>query len=146
MRRTRSARLVDAIVNHPSIRPTIEWGSHRIESADFLSDERNLVLADENGIAILAYREPGIYQAHLAFIPEGRGAVMLKSCRKALDSLFTEYGAKIIYAKIPNQLKASKLACRWLGFTSLGPDDTGLQETFMLERDDHGRSHSKRIR
>jgi hypothetical protein len=136
---THSARLVDAFINHPSIRPTIEQGTHRLTSDEFLSDERNLVFASENGLIILVHREPGILQVHLAFLPEGRGAPMVKSCREVMDLVF-ERGTTRIIAEIPNQLRAPKLACRRLGFKSLGPDDTGLQEVFSLERDDYGRN------
>ena len=38
MFKTRSYKLVDAIANHPDVRPTIEQGDHYVSSAELLSN------------------------------------------------------------------------------------------------------------
>lgn len=140
MNQTRSARLVDAFINHPSIRPTIEQGAQRLESAELLSDDRNVVFANEQGVVIFIPEDEG-YAIHAAFIPEGRGAMMLRSVRSALDTIFSEFGASKITARVPMILPAPRMACRLLGFTSHGLDEAGTSEIFILERKAYGRDH-----
>lgn len=141
MIRTCSAKLVDAIVNHPSIRPTIELGTYRIDSSDLLSDDGTVIYASEDGVVIFIPKGWGIYEGHMAFLPWGRGKVMLSHCRAALDGIFGDFGAEKVTAAVPMQLPAARISCRLLGFASHGPDEAGTSEIFTLEREAYGRDH-----
>lgn len=127
MFKTRSYKLVDAIANHPDVRPTIEGGDHYISSAGLLGDMRNIVFADEHGIIIFTHAKPGAYMLHIGMLKSGRGAYMLKVSKECLNTLFTQFEASLVMAALPltlppKQLRGMRLFCRLLGFCHAGAD------------------------
>lgn len=129
---TRSLKLVDAIINHPDVRPTMEQGTERITCRMHIYDSRNLFYVNSYGFAFFKYLAPGFYDLHAGFLREGRGSVAFSSLRSALEAVFTEHGAQKVAAAIPSQLRAARIMCRMLGFTSVEGDPR--QEFFALER------------
>ena len=133
MFKTRSYKLVDAIANHPDVRPTIEMGDYYIQSAELISNPNNVVYADENGhgIVIFVGLRPGVYQIHVGFLKHGRGGIARRAIMWCMDDLWQRYDASKIVAAIPLQLRACRLLCRLVGFRSLGAD--AQQEHFVFE-------------
>lgn len=138
---TRSVKLVNAIANHPSVRSTIEKGDHRIDSSLLLADLDNVVMADANGLVIFIPQGQGVYAIHAGFLPHGRGKVMIQSVRSAIEAIFGRFGAHKIVAAVPLQLRAARMACRLLGFSSMGMGPEQMTEIFVLEGAVNGRSH-----
>lgn len=129
MFRTKSHTLIDAIVNHPDVRPTLEAGNHRLFSQDVLDDDDNVVFAGEQGAIIFINEGEGVYRGHIAFLRDGRGKAALQAGRECLDKLFAAFDASKVVAAVPLQLRAARLLCRMLGFRSTGADD--VQEFFV---------------
>lgn len=124
--------LLDAIVNHPDVRPTIENGSERIDSSTVLDDPDNVVYANENGAVLFIRERPGVYRGHIGMLANGRGKLALAFGRECLDDLFTRFDASLVVASVPLRLRHARLLCRMLGFRSTGADD--MQEFFDYRR------------
>lgn len=129
MFRTFSRSLVDAVINHPDVRPTMEAGIHILRSVDVLSDTRNVVYACEHGVAVCIWERSGVYKVHIGLLKGGRGKVGLAFAKECVDDLFKRFGASVLHTAIPLQLRAARLFCRLLGFRSTGNDEH--QEFFV---------------
>lgn len=80
---------------------------------------RSIMLAEGRNVGLATYECPGIYSVHWYYQDaRGRDAIILG--KKMLGEMFDKYGAEIIRAFIRVDLKASRWACRQLGFKSLG--------------------------
>lgn len=133
MYRATQPKMVDLIVNHPEVRPTMEKGDHRIDSSDVVLNLRNVVFVFDVGVVLFIYAEPGVYEGHIGFLRCGRGAVAVGCGREALDRLFTDHGAQRVSAAVPLQLPGARYLCRRLGFASLGADHGAGVEHFVKE-------------
>lgn len=130
---TNAAHLLDLMINHPSVRPTIEAGIDRLSSENFLGDHRNVCLAGTGAAALFQYQAPGVYKGHILAIDGSRGALGLAFGRAALRTLHRSHGARLVVAAVPMQLPAARWYVRKLGFVSQGVDSSGLQELFDME-------------
>lgn len=130
---TRSAKLLDAIINHPSIRPTAQLGEERLHSGDLLEDESNHCYATDGGAALFISQGRGVYEGHIFCLEGSRGSAALALGRGALKAMFARPGTLKIVAAVPMQLPAARLLCRHLGFASLGPDADAVNELFTME-------------
>lgn len=131
MIRTRSYKLVDKLLNHPDIRPTIEKGDYYVCSAELISHPRNLFYICEHGVVFFIHLHHDVYGGHYGFLRSGRGKVARQATRDAIDDLFSRHGATKLVAAIPLQLRAARLLCRLVGLRSIGQDDQ--QEHFVIE-------------
>ena len=125
--------LANLIVNHPDVRPTMEKGEHFLDSTEIVSNPENVVFADEHTVIIFIGKGEGRFGIHLASMPEGRGAAVLKALRSALDRLFRDHGAVAVEAAIPLQLREVGFLARRLGFRSLGIAEDKPVEMFIME-------------
>lgn len=132
MRETFNTRLVEAFINHPEVRPTMQGGDYRLEAGELLANPDNVVFASEAGVVLFIYKGNGAYDVHTAFLPDQRGKVALEALRSAHDRLFRDYGAQIVYASIPAQLRHVSFLARRLGFAFVSRDNH--QEFFVMER------------
>lgn len=131
MFRTYSKNLVEIVVNHPDIRPTIQGGDYRLDANDVMNDTRNIAFACETGVVLFIYKEPGVYQLHGGFVNCGRGANAVAEVRNAIETVMSRFNARKVQVAVPLQLRAARMFCRLVGFTSEGSDPT--QEHFVIE-------------
>lgn len=129
MFRTHSRPLVDAIINHPDVRPTIERGSHRLSSKEVLDNFRNFVYAGEHGMIAFLYEREGVYKGHIAMLKSGRGSIAVREGRACLGDFFRKLEPSVVHASVPLQLRGARLFCRLVGFRSTGADEK--QEFFV---------------
>jgi hypothetical protein len=114
-----------------------EWvwrdSGKRADFAPFLSDRMNVCLLEGEGGALFVWRGPGIYETHCFF--EQRGAEVRDISRRFLEHMRDEFGARLIWAAIPNDSRKVKIYVRWLGFKSVGHAyfPHGPCELFTLE-------------
>lgn len=116
MFRTKSVRLVEALANHPDIRPTLEFGDHRIDARYFIADCDNIAYANDQGLALFHPLWDGCYRGHIGFLKSGRGAPALAAAREVLDDLFKQNDVSTVVAGVPLPLRAARLFCKMLGF------------------------------
>lgn len=131
--RTYSSELVDAIVNHPSVRPTIEMDSYRINSAPLVNDPHNVFVAGNGLVAMFIGQGAGAYLGHFAAIDCRRGRTALRFGQAALSILFEDCGGLLCRAQVPLQLPQAVWFVKRLGFTSLGADSAAGFESFIKE-------------
>lgn len=130
---TQHPRLVNAMVNHPDVRPTIESGEHRLDAYDIVRDPNNVVYVNEHGVVIFLGRGNGEYDLHGGFLTPYRGKVALQDVSGAIDRLFNEHRATTIRVSIPVVLSPARFFVRRLGFRSLGVDPAKPVEHFIME-------------
>jgi hypothetical protein len=131
MFRTNSARLINALANHPDIRSTIEAGSHRVDTAKFVNEPGNIVYACDDGMVLFHPLCDGVYRGHIAFLKSGRGARALACGRWVLDDLYDKNDVSTIVAGVPLPLRSARLFCKMLGFVHECQDD---EQEWMIYR------------
>lgn len=128
---------VEAIINHPTVRPTVQSGIYYLEAQRLVSDKRNVTLAAEGGVVLFEWLYPGAYQGHVFTMLGYRGKAALKLVSEAIDVLFTVHEARLLVAEAPWVLPHVSLLCRRLGFTAVPldlVDDMTQVERFRMER------------
>lgn len=116
MFRTHSVRLVEALANHPDIRPTIEAGDHRVDATEFLRSPGNIAYACDKGMILFQPLWDGGYRGHIGFLKSGRGAWALACARWSLDDLYDKNDVSTVVAGVPLPLRPARLFCKMLGF------------------------------
>jgi hypothetical protein len=129
--RTTAAHFLDLVINHPSVRPTIQRGQERLSSMSVLEDHRNVCLGGEGGAALFLWRGNRSYEGHIMLLDGSRGAAGLAFGRAALGVMFGQYGALRVRAPVPRCLPAAVMYVRRLGFVSQGRDSE--QEFYEME-------------
>jgi hypothetical protein len=131
--RTFNPKLVDLIVNHPSVRGTIEQGCEAISSRSVVLDRQNIILASPIGVAIFIPEAERIYGGHIAVLAGHRGRAALTLATEALKQVFCVYKAEEVRASVPLVLPAARYLCRAVGFTPLGVCSAAGVEHFKME-------------
>lgn len=117
-----SHTFVDAVINHPSVRPTVEQGLFRLSSFDIVNDRANEIVADSGGLALFLYLGNGAYEGHIFRLEGSRGANALAFGKLALQRLFGRPGVYQMHSAVPVQLPAARAYCRRLGLKPVGRD------------------------
>ncbi len=125
--RTFCAETVNAILNAPTVRPTI-GGAGDLDISDLLADQRNICLINEHGGMMFAWRGPGVFEVHCFFLARGKQAIA-----SAKDMLELMAGA-LLWAPAPEARKDVRWFARKVGFLSHGLMDTpeGRCELFVM--------------
>lgn len=123
--RQTSAQKVNQVVNHPSVYPWVCGPvsgpldlSQAIESGDYIA------LFGEHGGFLFWKVAPGIYDAHSAVLPEGRGRWALDAAREALRQMFASDAQEILMA-VPKGNLAVRALVRVLKAQFRGTIDNG---------------------
>jgi hypothetical protein len=127
---------VAAILNHPSVRPFLGDGEYEpVDPANLIEDPKNILLFDEGGGQFFHWRGPGVFEAHSFYLVRGKQA--LERGREAVQLMFAEYGAEMIWRATPVENRRARWFNRQLGFKSNGILEmpgyaNGLCEIFEL--------------
>jgi len=79
---------------------------------DVVNNVKNVVITDGTGFILFHNINPGVYEAHPAFLKSGRGKKALKTSKKAIQYLFKNTSCMEIIAYCPIEYKHSQyLAC-----------------------------------
>jgi hypothetical protein len=125
-----SAEFVNAVINAPGVRATVQPGQHRLDASELLAQPRHAAVACRGGVAVFEHVEGGLYEGHVFCLPGHRGAAALQFGRAALGWLFAK-GAERIVATASMDLPAARFYCRRLGLLSVARDL--FQEYFAVE-------------
>ena len=100
--RQKSAALVNEIVNHPSVHPWVAGPiTGPLDLTESIEDGSYIALMGKYGGFLFWQVKPGIYDAHSAVVPEGRGAWAIRAAHKALRMMFDDEGAQEIMMVCP---------------------------------------------
>lgn len=112
----RDAAHANRIVNHPDV---IEWvrgaAVGEIDLTALVSSEHTYVLMGEHGGQIYIRRQPGLFEIHSQFTPEGRGAWARAVTQKSIHWMFTKTEAVEIMTLCPKGNLGAKAMARAVG-------------------------------
>jgi hypothetical protein len=97
LRRTFDAAALNAVANHPDVRPMLQ-GSGAIDLAPVISDAGNVALVGDGGGFILTAAGGGDYEVHTLFLPGSRD--VLAKTLAGIDYMFTHTDCVRITTKI----------------------------------------------
>jgi len=135
MERTRDVWLINYLANHPSIRPGISLsdGSVELDATDFVNHPDHIILADRYGVFVFVKMDEGVYDAHVMFLPAGRGPRLVPLFREAIRIMFTDYSAHTITGTAPDCNKQVRTLVDRVGFKPIRRATVlGQPGTFMV--------------
>lgn len=95
MKRTFDGARFQRILEHPDVIAHVSLGRELRDVSGFVEDRNNHCLMNDHGGVIFYQYEPDCYEAHIAFVPDGRGAKVLKDLHDAIEYIF-ETGARVV--------------------------------------------------
>jgi hypothetical protein len=100
LERSFDADFINAVVNHPEVRPYIGDGPDVLDLSDAIEQQQNWFLMGEHGGFALIWSAPGVYEVHTFILPEGRGAWGAKARNEGID-FARDHGAAMLWTKVP---------------------------------------------
>jgi hypothetical protein len=129
---TPSAAFVDAVCNHPRVRPSLEGGTRRLRANNLPVD--CVLRAFDGGVGIFVpVPDPDdvVYEGHVAVHPAFWGRAALAFGKLAVTELFNDHWADRLEVVTSAQLPTAAAYCRRLGLKPVGRDL--FQEYFIME-------------
>jgi hypothetical protein len=117
--RTRCAETVNAVANHPDVRPFI-GGAGPLDMTALLADRANVALFGPHGGFFYHWCAPGVFEVHTLILPAGRGADALADARLSLDVMADEFGASMVWTRVRRDLRHVRLFARAAGMKPAG--------------------------
>lgn len=84
-----------------------------------LAKPENIMFLCGNDVGLAVYDYSGVYTVHWYYV-SARGRKAIELGKAMIGRLFNNHGAQTLRALIRKELKASRWACRQLGFKSFG--------------------------
>lgn len=127
IRRQSDGDTVNRIVNHPSIYPWIcgPLEGQTLDLSGHINDGSYIVLFGEHGGFLFWKLSEGIYDAHSAILPEGRGSWAILAAQKSLKWMFEKEGAEEIMMATPKGNIAVRALVRCLKAKYRGTIENG---------------------
>ena len=113
--RALTAERINAIVNHPGVRPWVADGTGPIDMTPIVSNTRNAVLMGDHGAILFLWFQPGVYEAHTQVLPEHRGQWTMRLIEACARWMFTRSDAIDIITRVPASHIAAKAATEGSG-------------------------------
>lgn len=114
---TTDAARVNAIVNHPGVRPWVaDLGEGEIDLSGLLGKPNTLCLAGEHGVFLVIKYGDGIWECHTAVLPEGRGAWARGFAEELVRYMFTATDCVDLITRVPQGHVAAKTLTEAMGF------------------------------
>jgi hypothetical protein len=138
--RTTDAAYVNAVANHPAVRPHI--GASAAGELDFgpiAANPANILLKLDHGLMMFIPVGDQTYELHTLLLPEGRGAKVLPAAASAFDYMFA-HGCDALTTYTPASNRPAALMARRAGFVQTGVriaawEDGSDITDFRLSRD-----------
>lgn len=93
---------VNAILNHPEVRPWVaDMGDGPIDISASVENLDNILLMGEHGAIFFFCILPGTYECHTQILPSGRGAWAAKFAISVLDWMFSRSNAWEVTTRVP---------------------------------------------
>lgn len=116
IRRTMDATLLNAVMNDPSVRPHVVADDGLVDVASLVEDPNNYALVTEFGGFLLIRHEPGVYEVHTQFLPEGRGKYAVQAMREGFRYMFIHTDCLEIITKVCEDNPAADSFAKLAGF------------------------------
>lgn len=108
---------INRIVNHADVLPWVSGSAEgALDLTSAVANPANVCLVGELGTMLFVAQQPGLYECHVATLPDGRGAWTERFVRACLHWIFTRTDAVEIMARLPKgNVRVRALATR-VGF------------------------------
>ncbi len=116
--RTHDAAFLNAVANHPDVRPWL-GGEGEADLSPLITNPENVTLVAPNGGFVLVKIAPGIYDTHSLFLPTGRHRT-IEAMREAAAWMFEREGATELVTTVPCPNRAASALARLAGFQPIG--------------------------
>lgn len=124
MIRSFDADAVNALVNHPTIRPGV-GGVGDLDLTQAVETLSNWFLLGEYGGFACCWSGPGIYEVHTFILPEGRGRWAIDAVSDAV-AIMTAEGAELLWTRVDPAAAHTKRFCKLTGFERAGVNPLDL--------------------
>jgi hypothetical protein len=114
IRRTFDPVFLNTVINHPEVRPFM-GGEGYLDATEVVTNPGNYAPVSEGGGFILICQEPGIYEVHSQFLPEGR-AHTRKAMRAGFDYMFTQTDCERVITQVPDNNRGAAALAKAAGF------------------------------
>jgi hypothetical protein len=114
IRRTFDPRLLNAVVNHPEVRPYV-GGEGVLDLTDLIANPVNFALVTQGGGFLLINQGEGIYEVHSQFLPEARRNTR-KAMKAGFDYMFTRTDCERVTTQVPDSNLAAQALAKAAGF------------------------------
>jgi hypothetical protein len=123
IRRTFDPAFLNSVINHPEVRPWV-GGEGALDVTETINNPSNFALVTDGGGFILIQHEPGIYEVHSQFLPEGRRETR-RAMRSGFDYMFTRTDCQRVITQVPDNNPAAAALAKAAGFREMfRRDDT----------------------
>lgn len=129
MRRLTDADELNAVINHPAVRPVFghdELGV--LDAGPMLADTRNWCMADGLTLLWFTWRGPGVYEVHCVVGPRDRGVRAVRAARDMLGHMRDVCGANLFWCEFDAARRDVAAFARAVGFATLSVADKHLME------------------
>ena len=114
LRRTFDPAFLNSVINHPDVRPWVH-GEGDLDVTETVRNPDNYALVTDGGGFILMCHEPGIYEVHSQFLPEGRRYTR-RAMRTGFDYMFTRTDCERVITQVPDNNPAAAALAMKAGF------------------------------
>lgn len=117
VRRTMDATFLNAVANHPAVRPHIAIDpSTPLDMSGLVENAANYALVTDHGGFLVVALDPGRYEVHSQFLPKGRGRHAYEAMRAGLRFMFTETDCVELVTRVPDNNAPAKSLAASAGF------------------------------
>lgn len=110
-----SAERINAVLNHPAVRPWVAGGDEQIDIAPLVADQRNVLLMGEHGGCMFRKIMPGTYEVHTQVMPEARGQWTSLLTEACAHYMFTRTDCYEVLTRVPEGHVAARTAALNIG-------------------------------
>lgn len=114
--RTMDAARLNALANHPDIRPFVLGGEGPLDLTPLVMNPAVVVLEAEHGAFVLVPIQKTVYELHTLWTPEGRGAPFFAHAAEMFCYVFTRTPALEVVTKVPDGNRGAAIASAKVGF------------------------------
>jgi hypothetical protein len=124
--RTFDVERLNALANHPEIRPTCGGdGKSFIDLTPFVNDRHNHALLWSNGYFLYLWTAPQTFEVHAVVLKEGRGLPAYRAASHSIEYMVA-HGAERLWARIDPTHRALRHFAASNGFERCGQHVTDI--------------------
>jgi hypothetical protein len=120
---------INGILNHPDVHPWVAYDDQPLDLTPVMESPNVVALYGEHGGQVYQRLQPGLFEAHSAFKPEGRGEWALAATHATLKWIFTHTEAVEIVTRVPTGNVAARALAKSIG----GVHDFTLPEGWVKD-------------
>lgn len=106
---------INAIINDPTVRPTVERGTHRLDCTGLLSQPGVVAFHEQGKAGVFVPMGADTWQGHIFCVAGERGRKALAFGEKCCRCMFN-IGARSLEARAPRMFPEVAIYARRLGF------------------------------